>query len=141
MNTAFNFPMTLEELPRSTFGGGVVVLPREDILSSGLAIGPNGAPTSNDVGQAFHGVMILGSGKLTVKPFGLVGHQSLGFTWNNRERFSLDQDLSNIAHLLLHQQFPRLANPGPVLTQILANSFPNLLFRLNPPTVRTAAGR
>jgi hypothetical protein len=44
MNTAFNFPMTLEELPLSTFGGGVVVLPREDILLVGLAIGPNGAP-------------------------------------------------------------------------------------------------
>jgi hypothetical protein len=26
MNTAFNFPMTLEELPLSTFGGGVAVL-------------------------------------------------------------------------------------------------------------------
>jgi porin len=44
MNTAFNFPMTLEELPLSTFGGGVVVLPRQDILLVGLAIGPNGAP-------------------------------------------------------------------------------------------------
>jgi porin len=76
--------------------------------------------------------MILGSGKLTVKPFGLVGHQSLGFTWNNQERFSLDQDPSNIAHLLLDQQFPRLANPGPVLTQILADSCPNLLIPTQP---------
>ncbi len=99
---------------------------------SGLAIGPNGTPTSNDVGQAFDGVMIVGSGKLTVKPFGLVGHQSLGFTWNNKERFSLDQDPSNIARLLLDQQFPRLASPGPVLTQILANSFPNLLVPTQP---------
>ena len=119
--------MTLEQLPLSTFGGGVLVLPREDILLSGLAIGPNGAPISNDVSQAFNGVMIVGSGKLTVKPFGLVGHQSLGFTWTNTERLSLDQDPSNIARLLLTQQFPRLANPGPVLEQILANSFPNLL--------------
>jgi porin len=132
MNNAFNFPMTLEELPLSTFGGGVVVLPREDILLSSLAIGPNGAQTSNDVGQAFHGVMLLGSGKLTVKPFGLVGHQSLGFTWNNQEQFSLDQNPSNIAHLLLNQQFPRLASPGPVLTEILASRFPNLLVPAQP---------
>src|SRR5208282_5335281 len=34
LNTAFNFPMTLEQLPLSTFGGGVLVLPREDILLS-----------------------------------------------------------------------------------------------------------
>ncbi|MBV8347732.1 MAG: hypothetical protein JOZ49_09420, partial [Mycolicibacterium sp.] len=71
LNAAFNFPITIEQLPLSTFGGGVLILPREDILLSGLAIGPNGTPTSNDVGQAFHGVMIVGSGKLTVKPFGL----------------------------------------------------------------------
>jgi porin len=114
MNTAFNFPMTLALLPLSTFGGGVVVLPRDDILLSGLAIGPNGAPTRNDVGQAFQGVLILGGAKLTVKPVGLVGHQSLGLTWNNQDRVSLDQDPSNITDLLLTQRFPLLANPGPV---------------------------
>ena len=75
LNAAFNFPMTLEELPTSTFGGGVLVLPRDDIVLSALAIGPSGTPTSNDVGQAFDGAaMIVGSGKLTVKPFGLAGH-------------------------------------------------------------------
>jgi porin len=119
---------------RTTFGGGVVVLPRDDILLSGLAIGPNGEPTSNDLGQAFHGVLIVGNGK----PFGLVGHQSLGFTWNNRNRFSLDQDPSNVARLLLNQRFPLLANPGPVLTQILASRFPNLLIPTQPAN-RTAS--
>jgi porin len=132
LNTAFNFPMTLELLPLSTFGGGVLVLPREDILLSALVIGPNGAPISNDVSQAFNGVTIVGNGKLTVKPFRLVGHQNLAFTWNNTERFSLNQDPSNLANLLLVQQFPRLANPGPVLTQILANSFPSLLVPTQP---------
>jgi porin len=132
MNTAFNFPMTIALLPVSTFGGGVVVLPRDDILLSGLAIGPSGTPISNDVGQAFDGVLILGNAKLTVKPFGLFGHQSLGFTWDNKDRFSLDQDPSNIRRLLLDEQFPLLANPGPVLTQILASRFPNLLVPTRP---------
>jgi porin len=132
MNAAFNFPMTLALLPLSTFGGGVVVLPRDDILLSGLVLGPNGTPISNDVAQAFQGLLILSNAKLTVKPFGLVGHQSIGFTWNNENRFSLDQDPSNIAHLLLNEQFPLLANPGPVLTQILASRFPNLLIPAQP---------
>jgi len=132
LNTAFNFPMTLALIPLSTFGGGIVVLPRDDIVLSALALGPSGTPTSNDVGQAFDGVLMVGSGKLTVKPFGLVGHQSLGLTWNNKERFSLDQDPSNIADLLLTQRFPSLANPGPVLTQILASRFPNLLVPTQP---------
>src|SRR5271169_6482513 len=132
LNAVFNFPMTVQQVPLSTFGGGVLVLPRDDIVLSGLALGPNGAPISNDVSQAFNGVMIVGNGALTIKPFGLVGHQSLGFTWNNAERFSLDQNPSNIVSLLLTQQFPRLANPGPVLEQILANSFPSLLVPTQP---------
>jgi porin len=42
------------------------------------------------------------------------------------------QDPSNIARLLLAQQFLRLANPGPVLMQILANSFQGLLVATQP---------
>ena len=75
--------MTIALLSLSSFGGGVIVLPRDDIQLSALAIGPAGTPTSNDVADAFEGVMFVGNGKLTVKPLGLVGHQGLGFTWNN----------------------------------------------------------
>ncbi len=132
LNATFNFPMTVQQVPLSTFGGGLLVLPRDDIILSALALGPNGAPISNDVAQAFDGVMIVSNGSLTIKPFGLVGHQSLGLTWNNAKRFSLDQDPSNIARLLLNDRFPRLANPGPVLEQILANSFPSLLVPTQP---------
>src|SRR6266550_5942319 len=38
MNAAFNFPMILEQVPLSTFGGGVIALPREDIILSALAL-------------------------------------------------------------------------------------------------------
>jgi porin len=132
LNAAFNFPTTFAGLPLSTFGGGVIVLPRDDLLLSALALGPNGTPTSNDLGEAFDGVLILASGKLTVQPLGLVGHQGLSFTWNNKEQLSLDQDPSNIHRLLLTQEFPLLANPGPVLAQILASRFPNLLVPTQP---------
>jgi porin len=132
LNAAFNFPTTFAGLPLSTFGGGVIALPRDDLLLSALALGPNGTPTSNDLGEAFDGVLILSSGKLTVRPFGLVGHQGLSFTWNNKEQLSLDQDPSNIHRLLLTQEFPLLANPGPVLAQILASRFPNLLVPTQP---------
>jgi porin len=127
-NAAFNFPMTLDQVPISAFGGGAIVIPQQDILLSALALDPNGTPTSNDLGHAFSGgVEVLASGKLTIKPFGLVGHQSLGLSWNNKRRFSLIQDPTNLALLLLQNQFPRLANPGPVLTGILERFFPALL--------------
>ncbi len=128
LNTAFNFPMTLEQVPIAAFGGGAIVIPQQDILLSALALDPNGTPTSNDLGHAFSaGVEVLASGKLTIKPFGLVGHQSLGLSWNNKQRFSLIQDPNNLAVSLLQTQFPRLVNPGPVLTGILERFFPALL--------------
>jgi porin len=132
-NTAFNFPMTLQQVPLSAFGGGVIALPREDITLSALALDPDGTPTSDNLGKAFSdGVMVVGSGQLTIKPFGLVGHQSLGFTWDDQQRFSLTQDPSNIALLLLHNRFPRLANPGPALAGILQQFFPTLLSPTQP---------
>jgi porin len=92
-NAMFNFPMTVEQVPISAFGGGAIVIPREDLLLSALALDASGTPTSNDLGHAFRdGVEVLASGKLTIKPFELVGHQSLGLSWNNKQRLSLVQD-------------------------------------------------
>jgi porin len=125
LNAAFNFPMTLQQVPLSTFGAGVIAIPREDILLSALAVGPNGTPTSDSPSKAFDGsVLVLANGQLTVKPFGLVGHQSVGFSWNNEERFLLTQNPTDLAVLLLQSRFPRLANPGPILEGILAETFP-----------------
>jgi porin len=134
MNTATSFPMALEQVPISAFGGGVIVIPREDILLSVTALDPIGTPDSNDIGRAFsQGVEVVGSGTLTVKPYGLLGHQTLGFEWNNKNRLSLTQDPTNLAALLLQERFPRLANPGPALEGILARFFPNLLVPAQPP--------
>jgi porin len=132
-NAAFNFPMTLEQVPLSAFGGGLIGIPQQDLLLSVMALDPAGTPTSNDIGKAFStGVEILANGQLTVKPFGLVGHQAVGFSWNDKSRFSLTQDPANTALLLLNERFPRLANPGPVLTDILARSAPALLTPTQP---------
>jgi porin len=132
-NTAFNFPLTLSQLPLSSFGAGVIALPREDIILSALALGANGTPISDSVSDAFsNGVVVVGSGQLTVGPFGLVGHQSVEYTWTDKDQFSLSQNPSNIARLLLTDQFPRLANPGPILTGILQQFFPSLLIPTVP---------
>jgi len=130
-NTAFMFPMTLEQVPISAFGGGVIVLPTDGVILSALALDPNGTPTSNDV--SFNkGVTVVGSGQVAVKPFGLVGHQNVGFSWSDKQRFSIDQDPSNIANMLLQEQFPRLGDPGPILRAILARFFPGLLVPTQP---------
>jgi porin len=128
LNTAFNFPMTLQQIPISAYGGGVIVLPREDVTLSALALDPDGTPTNDALSKAFSkGAMVVGSGQVTIKPFGLVGHQNLGFSWSNEDRFSLTQDPTNIATLLLQDRFPRLGNPGPILEEVFARFFPGLL--------------
>ncbi len=133
LNMAFMFPMTLEQVPISAFGGGVIVLPTQDIALSVMALDPDGTPTNNNVGDSFKdGVIVFGGGQVTIKPFGLVGHQNLGFSWSNKERYSLNQDPSNIATLLLQERFPRLVDPGPVLGDILARFFPGLLVPTQP---------
>jgi porin len=133
LNAAFNFPMTLQQVPVSAFGGGIIGLPAEGTTLSLLALGSDGTATSNNVGDAFkNGAMVVGSGQVTIKPFGLVGHQNFGFSWSNQERFSLEQDPSNLALMLLQNRFPRLENPGPILDQILARFFPGLLVPIVP---------
>ncbi len=134
LNAAFVFPMTLEQVPLSAYGGGVIALPTESIVLSVLALDPNGTAASNSFNNVFNnGAMIIGSGQLTYKPFDLVGHQNVGFSWNNKERYSLEQDPANLLRLLLQTQFPRLGDPGPILAQILERFFPGLLVPTVPP--------
>lgn len=134
MNTGLDFNMTLALFPFSAYGGGIVVLPWEGAVFTASAIDPSGTPTNNDISEAFEdGVLVGAEGRVTIKPFGLVGHQLVGFGWSNKDRLSLEQDPSNLARLLLTEQFPRLGDPGPILTRILERFFPTLLVPTQPP--------
>ena len=133
VNTSFNFNTTLDLVPFSAYGGGIVVLPWEGATFTVSVIDPSGRPTNNDISEAFNdGVLLNGQGRVTVKPFGLVGHQLLGFIWSNKERISLEQDPSNLARMLLQDRFPRLADPGRLLERILERFFPQLLVPVKP---------
>jgi len=137
LNTAFNFPITLAQVPVSAWGGGLIVLPTKNLTLTAIALNPNGTPTSNPVFG--DDVMVLGNAQLAVAPHGLVGHQTIGFVWNDVERYSLEQDPSNIARLLLFSRFPLLANPGPTLEQILKQFFPGLVVPTVPPNMKNSS--
>jgi len=133
MNTGLAFPMALALVPLSAYGGGVVVLPWEGVVLSAMALDPSGTPTNSDISEAFDdGTTVVASGQVTIKPFGLVGHQSVGGMWSNKTRLSLIQDPSNIARFLVEERFPRLADPGPILRRILERFFPGLLVPVRP---------
>jgi len=133
LNTALDFNVTLALFPFSAYGGTLIFLPWEGAQFTVAVIDPSGTPTNNDITEAFRdGVLVNGEGRVTIKPFGLVGHQLLGFGWSNKERLSLQQDPDNIARFLLEKRFPRLADPGPLLRRILARFFPELLIPVQP---------
>jgi porin len=71
MNTGLVFPMALDLVPISAFGGGIIALPLENVLLSALLLDPSGTPTDNDLSDAFHdGFTVVAGGKVTIKPFG-----------------------------------------------------------------------
>lgn len=131
--TGLDINMTLDLFPFSAYGGGLIFLPWDGALFTVGVVDPSGSPTNNDISEAFRdGVLVSAEGRVTIKPFGLVGHQDLGFGWSNKEHLSIDQAPSNIARMLLFEQFPRLADPGPLLRRILARFFPALLTPTQP---------
>jgi porin len=134
MYSGLNFNLVNALVPLSAFGGGIVLLPFKGAIFTAGVLDPDGTPTDNDVGDAFEdGVLVLAEGRVAIKPFGRSGHQTLGFTWSNKDRLSMEQDPSNIARLLLEPRFPRLEDPGRLLRRILEQFFPSLLVPVEAP--------
>jgi porin len=122
------------ELPHDRRDGPTLRHPDDWLLLSALAVDPSGTVMNNDVSEAFDdGAMVITSAKVSIKPFGLRGTQSVGGIWSNKSHLSLQQDPSNIAPLLAEERFPRLADPGRLLTRILQRFRSDLLTPTQPP--------
>lgn len=134
LNSALTMPFSFALVPISAYGGGLIVVPRENVVLSVLALDPRGTPENDDVGDAFDdGVMLLASGEVKIEPFGRRGLHKVGLMWSDEERLSLEQDPDNIARLLLTERFPLLGDPGPLLARILERFFPALLVPTSAP--------
>ncbi len=71
--------MSLDLVPFSAYGGGIIGMQWENVLLSAMLLDPSGTATNNDISEAFDdGFLVFAGGKVTIKPFGLVGHQQLG---------------------------------------------------------------
>jgi porin len=133
MNAGFAFNLTNALVPISSLGGGIVVVPAEWAVFTAMVVDPTGKPQNSGFGDFFqHGVTVASEGRVTIKPFGLLGHQTLGFSWSNEERTSLIQNPGNIFRALLSEKFPRLQDPGPILRRIIERRFPSLLQPVSP---------
>jgi porin len=96
-NIALNFNAALALVPFSNYGGSLVFLPWEGATFTAGLFDPSGTPTNNDISEAFNdGFLVNGEGRVTIKPFGLVGHQLVGFIWSDKKRFSFDETETRI---------------------------------------------
>jgi porin len=72
---------------------GLVFLPIKDLVLSFSAIDTEGITTRTGFDTLFKdGTTLASEARLTVKPFGLTGHQLINFSWSNGDFTSLGQD-------------------------------------------------
>lgn len=94
MNLAFSFnPVGLRIVPYAPLGMALVYLPTKDLVLTFSAIDTEGTTTRTGFDTLFKdGTTIATEARLTVRPFGLTGHQLLSFAWSNGDFTSLSQD-------------------------------------------------
>jgi porin len=78
-------------VPYSTYGTGFTVFRDKEPLFIFVVRDPDNHATTCDLGEVFaHGVLLSGTLKILVTPWGLIGHQNLGFNWSSRDYTSVD---------------------------------------------------
>ena len=121
---------------------GLILIPWKDALVTVAALDPSGTPGGNNLGKAFDdGVLVAPEARVTIRPFGLTGHQLVGGYWSNKERPSLDQDPTNIAIALLQSRFPTLVDPTRSSAGYSSGSSPSSWCRRSRRRPRTTRGR
>jgi porin len=109
-------------VPYTPLGAGIMLIPFEGADVSAGVLDPNGTVTESGFEDFFEdGVTVNGEGRVTIKPFGLTGHQTLGFSWSSKEYNSLDQDprtfLRPLLLSILAERAPISGQPLPEVAQ------------------------
>jgi porin len=93
MNLVFDFnPVTLRTVPYSPLGAGFVVIPTQDVLFTFTALDTEGSPENAGFDTVFkRGTTLTAETRVTVKPFGLPGHQLVGGSWSDKAFVATEQ--------------------------------------------------
>jgi len=94
MNLAFSFnPVATLAAPYSALGVALAYLPHKDVVLSFAAFDSEGRPDTAGFDTLFEdGTTLSSEARLTIRPFGLAGHQLVGFEWSNGKYNALNQD-------------------------------------------------
>jgi porin len=112
VHPAFEFNLVNARIvPYGPLGGGLVFVPYKGALLTALVVDPTGSTSDTAFDRVFEdGVAVTSEFRTEVKPFGLRGHQLLGFAWTNREFIALKQDPGNLLGRVVLTRFPRIGN-------------------------------
>ena len=145
MNLALQFnPTPMRVVPYSPLGMALVYLPNKDLILSFSAVDTEGTTTRSGFDTLFkNGTSLATEGRLTIRPFGLIGHQLLGFGWSNKTFSSLEQDPRTIIGNILFGTPLKKENGSWVVyynfDQYLYSTMPVSMSRF--PTVSVSAAR
>jgi porin len=86
MNLALTFNLVpLRTVPYSPLGAGFVVLPTKDVLFTLTVLDTEGNPERAGFDTVFKGgTTLTAETRVTVKPFGVPGHQLIGGSWSDK---------------------------------------------------------
>jgi porin len=109
MNLAFSMnPTLLRLVPYAPLGMGFVFLPNKDVILTFSAVDTEGVPNKGGFHTLFQDPTTLASElRVTVRPFGLTGHQLIGGGWSNGPFTSINQDPRTIIGSILFGTPPK----------------------------------
>lgn len=94
MNTAFVFnPALATTVPIDALAGGIILRPTEWLMIPTMAIDSEGTANHSGFDTAFNrGTTVFQQAIIEIKPFGLAGHQRIGWAWSDRRRIQFEQN-------------------------------------------------
>ncbi len=98
LNTAFNInPAYATTLPQTFLGAGFILIPHKDVMLTTLVLDSEGRADECGFDTVFDGgTSLYQQLQVTVRPCGLPGHQRVGWTWSDKSRVRLGQDLQGL---------------------------------------------
>ncbi len=93
MNAAFNFNLApAMTVPLNALAAGVILLPTKWLTVTTLVLDSEGTATRSGFDTVFQrGTTVLQTFEFSIKPFGLPGHQRVGWTYSDKSRIQFEQ--------------------------------------------------
>jgi porin len=119
MNTGFWYnPVSFSTIPLAAMTAGAIYMPTDWLSGATLVVDDHGKPTRSGFETGFHGphgASVLQTGTVTVKPFGLTGHQRINFSISTRDNIRLEDIDRLVLSGLGGPSFSRLTLPRTIL--------------------------